>query len=137
MPRRLTGQCRCRTVEYEVPDAFLYALNCHCSDCRRSTGAAFKPLAGIERDKLTVLLGNEALLIRGEDDAHDARCGTCGSLLYSVVRHGKYIHVAMGTLVDPPSIRPQAHIFVGSKAPWFEITDSLPRYDGHVLGSLP
>jgi hypothetical protein len=34
----------------------------------------------------------------------------------------------MGTLQDEPSIRPQAHIHVASKAPWFEITDDLPQY---------
>jgi hypothetical protein len=38
----------------------------------------------------------------------------------------------MGTLVDDPSIRPTAHIFVGSKAPWFTIADGLPQYQGHV-----
>jgi hypothetical protein len=46
-----------------------------------------------------------------------------------LVRDGKYVHVAMGTLEDPPSIRPTIHIFVGSKAPWFEITDGLPQFD--------
>jgi hypothetical protein len=35
----------------------------------------------------------------------------------------------MGSLVDEPSIRPAGHIYVGSKAPWFEITDGLPRAD--------
>ena len=43
-------------------------------------------------------------------------------------------HVTMGTLVDEPSIRPSAHIFVGSKAPWFEITDDLPQHQGHITG---
>jgi hypothetical protein len=38
----------------------------------------------------------------------------------------------MGTLLDDPSIRPTAHIFVGSKAPWFTIADGLPQYEGHV-----
>ncbi|MFC4706009.1 GFA family protein [Paraburkholderia caffeinitolerans] len=52
----------------------------------------------------------------------------CGSLLYSVVREGAFAHVTMGTLVDTPSIRPQGHIFVGSKAPWHEIADTLPQY---------
>ena len=72
-------------------------------------------------------------MIYGDDDAgHDAHCRRCGSLLYSVVRDGALVHVAMGTLVDDPSIRPTAHIFVGSKAPWFAITDDLPQYQGHV-----
>ena len=65
----------------------------------------------------------------GEEDAHDTRCAACGSLLYSVVRDGAYVHVAMGSLVDEPTIRPKGHIFVGSKAPWFEITDDLPQYE--------
>ena len=63
---------------------------------------------------------------------HDAHCRRCGSLLYSVVREGAFVHVAMGTLIDDPSIRPTAHIFVGSKAPWFAITDGLPQYREHV-----
>jgi hypothetical protein len=57
----------------------------------------------------------------------------CGSLLYSVVRDGAYVHVAMGTLVDNPTIRPTAHMFVGSKAPWFTITDDLPQYAEYVV----
>jgi hypothetical protein len=112
-----------------VEDAFLYALNCHCSNCRAGTGSAFKPLAGIERDKLEVVQGADTLLVWGDDTANHTRCGICGSLLYSVVRDGEYVHVAMGSLVDEPSIRPTEHIFVGSKAPWFEITDDLPQKD--------
>ena len=46
-PRHLTGSCLCGAVRYEVADAFEYAANCHCSKCRRTTGAACKPFAGI------------------------------------------------------------------------------------------
>jgi hypothetical protein len=42
---------------------------------------------------------------------------------------GEYVHVALGSLVDESSIRPAEHIFVYSKAPWFEITDDLPQND--------
>ena len=127
--RRLAGRCECRAVRYEVEDAFLYAANCHCSNCRASTGSAFKPFAGIERDKLEVVEGADNLLVWGEPDANHTRCATCGSLLYSVVRDGAYVHVALGSLVDEPSIRPSRHIFVGSKAPWFDITDDLPQHN--------
>ena len=125
----LEGRCECRAVRYRVEDAFLYAGNCHCSNCRASTGSAFKPFAGIERGKLEVVEGGDNLLVWGDDDGNHTRCATCGSLLYSVVRDGAYVHVALGSLVDAPSIRPTEHIFVGSKAPWFEITDDLPQND--------
>jgi hypothetical protein len=114
---------------YRVRDLFKYSMNCHCSNCRAATGSAFKAMAGIEREQLQVVSGEDQLMIVGKDDAQDARCKRCGSLLYSVVRDGEYVHVAMGSLTDAPTIRPTHHIFVGSKAPWFEITDSLPQHD--------
>ena len=130
--RTLTGQCLCGAIRYGVADEFRYAMNCHCSVCRRTTGAAFKSFAGIERDKLHIISGTESLLIYGEANAHDAHCKVCGSFLYSVVRDGAYVHVGMGTLVDDPTIRPSKHIFVGSKAPWFTITDDLPQFLEHA-----
>ncbi|MGV8954384.1 MAG: GFA family protein [Cypionkella sp.] len=125
---QLRGRCMCGAVQYEVEDAFSYAFNCHCSKCRQVTGAAFKPIAGIAIDKLRVTEGAEALRRYG-GETHDLFCGTCGSVVYSVVREGAFAHVLMGTLVDVPSIRPTSHIFVGSKAPWFEITDDLPQHE--------
>ncbi|MBN3814206.1 GFA family protein [Paraburkholderia sp. Ac-20347] len=126
----LRGQCLCGAVRYRVYDAFGYAFNCHCSQCRRATGAAFKPFAGIERAQLRLEADQADVLIYGDPQAaHDIRCRRCGSLLYSVVREGAYVHVTMGTLVDAPTIRPQGHLFVGSKAPWHDITDTLPQYD--------
>src|SRR5262245_3639090 len=127
MAQILNGRCECRAVSYRVADEFRYAANCHCSNCRASTGSALKPFAGIEREKLEVVAGAETLLAWGDDDGNHTRCGICGSLLYSVVRDGGWVHVALGSLVDAPSIRPSEHIYVGSKAPWFEITDELPQ----------
>lgn len=87
--------------------------------------------------KFGVTRGSDKLMIFGDDRAHDAHRARCGSLLYSVVRDGAFVHVAMGTLTDDPSIRPTAHIFVGSKAPWFEIADGLPQHVGHVTQREP
>ena len=123
----LRGRCECGAVRYRVPDEFRYAANCHCSRCRAATGSAFKAFAGIQRDRFEVTQGADGLLVIGEDELNDTRCAACGSLLYSVVRDGEWVHVAMGSLVDAPSIRPSEHIYVGSKAPWFEITDDLPQ----------
>ena len=129
-PRMLSGKCLCGTVHYEVEDNFRYSLNCHCSNCRRATGAAVK---GIERGKLKITRGADRLLIYGEESAHDAHCARCGSFLYCVVREAEFVHVTLGTLVDSPSIRPSAHILVGSKADWYTIADDLPQHHEHEL----
>ena len=70
----LTGQCICGAVCYEVSDAFRYAANCHCPDCRQATGSAFKPFAGIERDKLRLTRGDDQLFTYGDEHGHDVRC---------------------------------------------------------------
>ena len=127
----LTGNCLFGATAYKVADSFEYAMNCHCSKCRWATGAAFKPIAGIKRNLLLCAVAPGSLLIYGASDGpHDVHCATCGSFLWSVVRDGAYVHVAMGTLVDELRIRPSKHIFVRSKAKWHEITVDLPQFEG-------
>jgi hypothetical protein len=135
--RVLAGMCLCGAVQYAVADRFLYAANCHCSNCRRATGSAFKPFAGIERAKLRLTAGEDHVMIFGDDSANDTHCRRCGSLLFSLVQDGRMVHVTMGTLVDDPTIRPDKHIFVGSKAPWFTITDDLPQHLEHARPGKP
>ena len=113
------SRCRRVPVRAELP---LLALPCGDRLCLQ---AVRRHRAGEARDHGR----GECALVHGEDDLNDTRCGACGSLLFSVVRDGAYVHVALGSLVDAPSIRPTAHIYVGSKAPWFEISDDLPQFD--------
>ena len=117
-----------------MADEFEYSAYCHCSNCRRTTGSAFKPFAGIRRANFKLVRGLTCLLVFGEENGNDSHCKLCGSLVFSVVRDGGYTHVPMGTLVDDPTIRPTKHIFVGSKAPWYVITDDLPQYAEHAPG---
>jgi hypothetical protein len=112
-----------------VRDAFRYCLICHCSQCRRATGSAFKPFAGIDSGALHID-HPDRLLRHGDEHAHDGHCSRCGSLLYSLVRDGQFVHVTLGTLLDAPSIRPTAHIHAASKAEWDIICDGLPVFDG-------
>ena len=67
------------------------------------------------------------LPIPGDATAHNARCGRCGSLLYSVVRGRAFVHVACARLLDKPSLAPTVHIVVESKALWHRISGKLPR----------
>lgn len=127
----LRGRCACNAVAFEVSDAFVVAYNCHCSNCRATTGSAFLPWGEIEPGKLTVTKGADSLLRVGDPDGHHAtRCGTCFSLLFWTGYEGR-IRVPYGTLSDAPTLKPSAHMFVGSKASWHEILDDLPQHDGY------
>jgi hypothetical protein len=126
----LHGQCSCRQVRFIVQDEFEYAFYCHCSRCRARTGSAFAAIAGIPIEKVEVIAGHEHLLLEGEcSDGYGARCSRCFSFLFAAVRGRRYLHVSLGVLTDTPARVPDHHIYVGSKAPWYQITDTLPQYE--------
>ena len=72
-------------------------------------------------------------------------CGVCGSPIvnkfdersrsaaFRPAATAEY-GLALATLDDDPGVRPVAHLFVASKAPWFEITDDLPQYPEYAPG---
>lgn len=129
----ITGRCECGRIRYEVDADITDFSHCHCGQCRRLHGAAYATFAGISRDKFRYVAGEADLKTYASSDTSDrVFCGECGSnILVDYKPEAEPLYVCMGTVDgDPP--RPTGyHIFVGSKAPWHEITDDLKQYDEH------
>jgi hypothetical protein len=126
----LHGRCTCGEVTFSLQNTFDYAYYCHCSRCRMRTGSAFAAIGGASIDKLQITTGNKHLLIEGEcSDGYGARCSRCYAFLFAAVRGREYVHVSLGVLAGTPGRLPDHHIYVASKAPWYQITDNLPQYD--------
>ena len=125
----ITGSCLCGAVSYEVTAPFQFLGNCHCSMCRKSNGAAFATWGILEPGSFRWTSGEHALR-RYESSAGHARCfcGTCGSALASA-HAGVVGEVVVGTVDGDPGARPREHIFVGSRATWHQITDTLPQHE--------
>ena len=127
--KRLTGRCLCGEVRYEVNDNFRYSGFCHCSDCRRFSGSSASAMAGIPLDEFHVLHGADAIK-RYTKTQHTvlAFCTHCGASLYAEKPQRGMLHLRLGTLDEAPSLRPQFHSYVASKAAWDVICDGLPQY---------
>jgi hypothetical protein len=135
----LEGGCLCGSVRYEVHTNIKWATHCHCSMCRRQHGAAFATYATVGRKHVRVK-DPEGRLARFSSSPSVTRtfCGRCGSsLFWEDTRYPKLIEVTLGTLDGDPRHAPDAHIFVASRAPWWDIADDLPRYDENVPESEP
>jgi len=124
------GSCLCGEVAYEVRKP-LRMYHCHCSRCRRARGAA-------HTTNMFSSIGDFAFT-RGEDLVTEykvpealrfgvAFCTSCGGKVPRVARERGTVVLPVGALDTDPGMRPQAHIFVASKAPWFDITDALPQF---------
>lgn len=127
----ITGRCECGNVKYEVDGDIADFSHCHCSQCRRLHGAAFATFGGVSRDKFRYLSGESALRIYASSDTSDrVSCSQCGSqILVDYKPEPDLLYITMGTVNGSPNCPLGYHQFVGSKAPWHEITDDLIQHD--------
>lgn len=125
----IRGGCLCGALRFEIDGAITQVGNCHCSMCRRFHGAAFATYGKVDPEKFRWVQGADQLGVYETSPGNGwAFCRACGSSL-GLPKDGKLASVALGTLNSDPGVRPAYHMFVGSKAPWHEITDDLPQYD--------
>ena len=124
------GSCLCGSVTYEVRGSLSRATHCHCSMCRKAHGAAFATYGRVQSTDFMLTSGADGIAsYQSSPEVTRTFCKRCGSTLQfiSTKRPGSF-SLALGTLDDDPGIRSFEHIFVGSKAPWFDITDGLPQH---------
>jgi hypothetical protein len=126
------GGCLCGGVRYEVTAPFLRANYCHCSRCRKHTGAAASTQGRVPREAFTLLAGQDLIRVyRPDHGMAKAFCTACGSSLFGGSwPDGREVSIRLGTLDDDPGIRPQFHNFVADAPAWLPVPDDgLERHD--------
>jgi hypothetical protein len=129
----ITAGCLCETVRFEVAPPLGRAGYCHCTRCRRRTGAAASAQVRVAPDAVRVTSGADA--VRGWTPASGFTkefCSRCGSHLWSRnPASGDVFSVRMGAFDDDPGVRPSFRQFVAFAAPWEPLPDDgLERFEG-------
>ena len=131
----LRGSCACGQVTYEIRGELIGPITyCHCWRCRKHSGSSFGTTVGVRAANFVVVSGEE-LLSSWESSPGVRRffAGCCGSPIYKRQDAApEVLGFRLGTLDANPLRRAELHFMVGSRAPWVEIQDSLPRQAGGV-----
>jgi hypothetical protein len=140
----LCGSCLCGSVTYEVRLPFVRFVNCHCSRCRKATGAAHATNAFVKPDAFRWTAGASNVVRYDLPTAHSFAtcfCRLCGSPLPHLTRSGREVIVPAGSLNDDPGVTPEAHICWSSRAPWYrhggEVAVSDDVNPTNLAGSVP
>jgi hypothetical protein len=132
MTNRYTGSCLCGQVRFEIDGELERFYLCHCEYCRKDTGSAHAANLFSASATLQWLAGEDKVEQFNLPSTRHSRsfCSTCGSALPNVQMNGKLLVVPAGSLNGRIPIKPDAHIFVSSRAAWDDALEKLPTFDG-------
>ena len=131
------GGCLCGSLRYRVGAEPLDAGYCHCSLCRRSTGAPVLAWASIPVASFAYTKGRPAIYLSSSWGQREFCASFGAQICYRDQGAAETVEINVGGLDAPASSPPRHHIFTGDRIPWFETADDLPRYEGPKSGNEP
>lgn len=133
----LHASCLCGAIEFEVEPIAGKIYNCHCTQCRKSHGAAFATQALARGETLRFLKGEKLITEYTGHGGIRAFCSRCGSRLMNYASDKRlYLSVALSNVDSDHAGKPVAHAFVDSKAPWHVPSSDIPSYPELPDGAL-
>ncbi len=130
-----TGGCQCGGIRYEVTGIPQQVVVCHCTDCQRHSGSACGMTLVVKAENCRLTQG-ELKTFSSKSDAGRAKlgafCPECGTRIYHKPewRRGT-VSVKPGTLDDTSILKPDIHIWTGSKQPWITIPEDVEVHEKH------
>jgi hypothetical protein len=127
MSNTYSGSCLCGEVRFEIEGEFEHFYLCHCEYCRKDTGSAHAANLFSSTATLKWLSGaNQVRRFNLPATRHSkCFCPTCGSALPIMQTNGELLVVPAGSLNSEVRIRPNAHIFVSSRAGWDDSLEEI------------
>ncbi len=118
-----TGGCLCGSVTYTVSGPLRPVVNCHCVQCRKTSGHYVAATAAPPEN---VAIEGEVTWFQSSDTAKRGFCGKCGSSLFW--DGGKHLSIHAGTLDGDSGLQSRTHIYVADKGDYYDISDDLQQF---------
>ncbi len=125
------GSCLCKHVQFEIKGEFESFFLCHCEYCRKDTGSAHAANLFSTTAKIEWRRGKDTIQTFQLPNTRHVKsfCSSCGSAVPNLQMDGKLLVVPAGSLDCDVRIKPNAHIFMSSRATWDEGLHEIPKID--------
>lgn len=125
---KASGSCYCGDIEFEAEVEPENTSICHCMDCQRLSGTAYRVSVSAPANRFRVIRGRpkEFIKIAASGSRRiQAFCERCGTALYATAESGcKPYNIRAGTLRERAQLVPVREIWCDSVLPW------VPRIAG-------
>ena len=125
----MQGGCHCGEIRYRVEGAAITSSICHCTDCRRHSGAPMVAWAMFLQTQVIVTKGQPKLYASSEHGRR-SNCPNCGSGLFyeNAQTLPGIIDVQTATLDDPEALPPRVQVQLAERLRWVETFAKLPGF---------
>jgi hypothetical protein len=130
----ITGSCHCGALRYQAEIDPGTLRVCHCTDCQRLSGSAFRASVRAVAGSLRVVAGTPRLYIKTAESGNrleQAFCGDCGSHVFGSVPAAEppIVSVRFGSIDQRDQLRPVAQIWTRSRCAWVAGLGDVPAAD--------
>lgn len=131
MSAEIKGSCHCQAVQYEINPAVKLVGNCHCTICKKITGASFSTIVIVGEDDFVLVEGTGVLAKWTVSDSVVKHfCRTCGTPIFNT--HTQYPGnkmIYLGSFDDPGLVSPAVNVHCENKLPWVFSIGDLKNFD--------
>ncbi len=124
-----SGGCFCGELRFRSDAEPVETGYCHCSICRRTTGAPLLVFASFPVESFTYTKG-EPQIFESSSKGQREFCGICGTqICFRESGVARTVDVNSGALEEINAVAPEHHIYTSSRVEWLEFDDQLPKYE--------
>jgi hypothetical protein len=117
MPK-LSGKCLCGNITFSGDTDIHRVANCHCSDCRAATGAAYGTLVFVDEDAIKITGTPKVFTHTADSGAVMEKhfCPDCGSQLFGRnSNRPNALSLRAGVLDQTSLVTPSINVYMESK----------------------
>lgn len=130
----INGSCHCGDITFEAEVDENKVILCHCLDCQKLSGTAFRSVVISEPNGLTFTKGKAKEYIKIAESGNKRAqgfCQNCGSAIYatSVEPANRVYGIRAGCIDQRSLLVPKSQIWHKSAVPWLEAIVNIPAFE--------
>jgi len=133
---KVNGSCHCGAIRFEAEIDPSKVHVCHCTDCQKLSGSAYRVVSRAPYDSFRVLSGQPKKYVKQADSGRNmiqAFCPDCGTPIYGAHETDPtFCGIRVTTLDQRLQLKPSLQIWCESTLDWAEHLYMVPRIGEHI-----
>jgi hypothetical protein len=127
------GSCHCGNVRFEADVEPARTTICHCTDCQKLTGSAYRVSVPAQDGSFRLTAGDPAIYVKvGDSGARRAQafCPNCGSPLYTYAQDNPTSYgLRVGCIAEREALVPRKQKWCRSALGWTGNLAGMERHE--------